>query len=336
MEAGSSQLAGTSRSVSALDEPVLHNEVEVKLSLEIGAALPDFSAVAPAGSASQFVLDAVYFDTPSLALASSGSTLRRRSGGGDSGWHLKVKGTKDSQRNEFQGPIEGARPPLALRRVLPSALCETALVPVARVRTVRREIPLYAPNSRVLALVCDDLVWATAPDAVADETESPSWREIEVELVHGDREFLAEVERLLVAAGAARAEYGSKLDRALDLISATAPDSIDQDFPTTDSMATVAAIGVIQSQEQQVLSGEPGSVLRTKAAIEQLRSLLLRPEAVTGRHRFVVAYLHHELLRYQEVLNGHEETMTTVLLEPWFELMNDALIEVASSLRYGR
>ena len=45
-------------------------------------------------------LDAVYFDTAGLALASRGITLRRRTGGHDDGWHLKLP-VAVGERQEF-------------------------------------------------------------------------------------------------------------------------------------------------------------------------------------------------------------------------------------------
>ena len=36
------------------------------------------------------MLEAVYYDTPNLRLLAEGVTLRRRTGGEDAGWHLKL------------------------------------------------------------------------------------------------------------------------------------------------------------------------------------------------------------------------------------------------------
>src|SRR3954453_17199497 len=41
-------------------------------------------------------LDATYFDTADLRLATAGLTLRRRSGGNDAGWHLTVQAGPDA------------------------------------------------------------------------------------------------------------------------------------------------------------------------------------------------------------------------------------------------
>src|SRR3712207_6771259 len=46
-------------------------------------------ATSSEGEVARHRLEAVYFDTPDLQLAAAGVTLRRRTGGGDSGWHLR-------------------------------------------------------------------------------------------------------------------------------------------------------------------------------------------------------------------------------------------------------
>jgi hypothetical protein len=66
-------------------------------------------------------LAAVYFDIADLRLISAGVTLRRREGGSDAGWHLKLPAGKDS-REELRIPLERSprRPPaelVALTRV---------------------------------------------------------------------------------------------------------------------------------------------------------------------------------------------------------------------------
>ncbi len=48
-------------------------------------------------------LDAVYYDTDDLRLAGASATLRRRTGGTDAGWHLKLPLTGDS-REEVHAP----------------------------------------------------------------------------------------------------------------------------------------------------------------------------------------------------------------------------------------
>src|SRR5919206_1492500 len=52
-------------------------------------------------------LAAVYFDTTDLRLISAGVTLRRREGGSDAGWHLKLPAGRDS-REELRLPLGGS------------------------------------------------------------------------------------------------------------------------------------------------------------------------------------------------------------------------------------
>jgi hypothetical protein len=62
------------------------------------------------------LLEAQYFDSPDLVLASQRITLRRCSGGDDTGWHLKLPLDADSGC-ELREPLgTGDAPPQALIR----------------------------------------------------------------------------------------------------------------------------------------------------------------------------------------------------------------------------
>ena len=50
------------------------------------------------------ILDAVYYDTGDLRLVRAGVTLRRRTGGDDAGWHLKLPVGADT-RDEIRIPL---------------------------------------------------------------------------------------------------------------------------------------------------------------------------------------------------------------------------------------
>ena len=57
-------------------------------------------------------LTAVYYDTEDFRLARSRVTLRRRTGGGDSGWHLKLPPVdlNADAREEVVLPLSAGRP----------------------------------------------------------------------------------------------------------------------------------------------------------------------------------------------------------------------------------
>ena len=68
-------------------------------------------------------LDAVYYDTEDFRLAADSLTLRRRTGGDDAGWHLKLPVSADV-RDEIQAPLTDTLPP-ALGELLRSRVRNT-------------------------------------------------------------------------------------------------------------------------------------------------------------------------------------------------------------------
>src|SRR5258708_24685889 len=73
--------------------PTEHVETELKFEVGINFVLPDLADVADGVAVTApevHLLAASYFDTADLRLAKAGITLRRRTGGADSGWHPKL------------------------------------------------------------------------------------------------------------------------------------------------------------------------------------------------------------------------------------------------------
>lgn len=190
-----------------------HHEVEHTYSPEPDTELPDLQAlpgVDRVGEPSVVELAAVYFDTRDLALLRNGVTLRRRVGGSDEGWHLKLPA--GSGRDEVRAALGRSvhTPPKAMRDLVLGEARGDPLTAVATVRTHRTERPLYSPDGRVLAELADDEVVAIRADG-----EPVAWREWELELVDGDPALLAAADELLSENGVHRAELPRKLDRVL-------------------------------------------------------------------------------------------------------------------------
>ncbi|QTZ91920.1 CYTH and CHAD domain-containing protein [Streptomyces auratus] len=199
-------------------------EIERKYEADKTTQLPDLAgvdAIATVAEAGTEDLDAVYYDTPDLCLAAEGITLRRRTGGKDAGWHLKLP-VAPGVRDEVRAPLSDTPPP-ELVALLRSRLLDRELVPVVRLHTHRTVQVLRDAQGAPLAEIAVDAVRARRAAAPAGgEKAKPApakarWHEIEVELAgDGDPGLLDAVGRKLTAAGVRPASAASKLARALD------------------------------------------------------------------------------------------------------------------------
>src|SRR5664280_198916 len=170
-----------------------YSEVERKFDADPGALLPDLSGAAAAVSeAVESQLDATYFDTADTRLARYRITLRRRTGGDDAGWHLKLPAGLD-ERTEVRLPLGRAtrKVPAALVREVRAIARNRLLVPIAILHTTRIERRLLDDDGKALAAIADDTVHGQrlTGGAVGEST----WREVEIELLHGDRFLLDDV-----------------------------------------------------------------------------------------------------------------------------------------------
>src|ERR1700710_3031931 len=99
-------------------------EVEDKYAVGEDFGLPDLTgvdAVARGTDPQTVELSATYYDTADLRLVRNKVTLRRRTGGADAGWHLKLPaGGSAAGRDEVQRP-------LGRRRGVPAELADLVL-----------------------------------------------------------------------------------------------------------------------------------------------------------------------------------------------------------------
>jgi len=144
-------------------------------------------------------------------------TLRRRVGGPDEGWHLKLPVRKDT-RQEVRTPLsEGdtGSVPAELAAQVQDLTAGRRLHPIAILDTERTVVTLTGKAGDPLAEVADDLVTATRLDQPG--AEPMRWREIEVEAVEGAKVggLLEAAGQALRQAGARRSASASKLGRLL-------------------------------------------------------------------------------------------------------------------------
>ncbi|WP_018654519.1 CYTH and CHAD domain-containing protein [Actinomadura flavalba] len=204
-----------------------HLEIEDKYDAAPDFTLPDLSGlpgvtdveVLPARS-----LRAVYFDTADLRLAAHGITLRRRRGGADAGWHLKIPA--EGGRTETRVPLGRSKTvPGRLARLVSAWTRGGRLLPVAALDTERTATLLHGADGP-LAEVADDLVTGRVllgtgtgvdlADGAPTAEPSDTWREIEVELSGGDRALLKAAAKKVRRAGAVPGTSPSKLARVLN------------------------------------------------------------------------------------------------------------------------
>jgi inorganic triphosphatase YgiF len=189
-------------------------EIEQKFDVDTGFERPSFSGLPGVTAAAPVLhhLSATYFDTADKRLADSKITLRRRTGGTDEGWHLKLPAGSGARR-EVHAPLgaDDHVPDDLVARVA-EVIGDTALAPVARLDTERTVVTLSAPDGRVVAEVADDVVTARR---LPTSGEPLQWREVEVEVTEADPDFQRAAAELLFGAGARPAGHASKLARVL-------------------------------------------------------------------------------------------------------------------------
>lgn len=264
-------------------------EVERKFDVTSDTISPSFdglSAVVRTERSPSQSLDATYFDTPARDLAAHRITLRRRTGGDDEGWHLKLPAGPDA-RTELRAPLrpDGDTVPADLLDVVLAIVRDTPLAPVARIRTERRIQVLFGEDGTRLAEFCDDRVTATAFPAPreGDETAEPEpgdqfWREWELELLDGgDRALLERLTNRLLDAGAEVAGSGSKLARALGDVPQRGPAAADPIH-----RAVAEQVDELLLWDRAVRADVYDSVHQMRVTTRKIRSLLQTSEASFG------------------------------------------------------
>ncbi|MEO7235520.1 MAG: CYTH and CHAD domain-containing protein [Lapillicoccus sp.] len=175
---------------------------------ELGDAVPDGGRVERA----THELVAVYYDTAPALLRPLGITLRRRAGGPDAGWHLKLPA--GDGRTEVHSHAAARTVPAALARRLSGVTAGRPVSEVATIATTRHTVRLLDAAGALLVEVADDEVRGHRVGAGA--AERVVWREVEVEggAAGGERD-LAAVGSLVEAAGAARSAQQRKINHVL-------------------------------------------------------------------------------------------------------------------------
>jgi len=292
--------------------PTAVQEVERKYRVHGLFRMPDLVAVGAVVAMEDLgvtTLDATYYDTDDLRLAREGITLRRRVGGHDEGWHLKLPVTVNGGtgvREEIHLPLHaaGADEVAGELRHLVGAIVRSER-PVATLRTERHTYRLWAqppqppgPSAadadadadadaepsdgeaeapepaepQPVALLTDDVVSVLDPGGAT----AARFREVELEDLPGADAALAaasalDVGRALAVAGAVTGEFVSKAVRALGPF-ATAPPEVPEPAVVTPKQPARDAIQAHLARHTRRLRAADIGVRRDQPdAVHQMR-----------------------------------------------------------------
>ncbi|WP_159619540.1 CYTH and CHAD domain-containing protein [Arthrobacter zhaoguopingii] len=303
-------------------------EIERKYDVGDGTAVPPLEhlpGVARVDPPAEHRLEATYFDTADLLLASLRITLRRRTGGGDAGWHLKLPLAAD-ERCEYREPL-GVEPdgvPEPLLRLIRVHSRDAALVPVVRLRTRRTVHRLRGESDDVLAEFSEDRVKAKV---LAPKGSELHWREWEFELVDGSRELLDAGQELLAAAGVRLAGHSSTLARALGPRLNRGTAALPP--PKRKASAADVLLAYLREHVEALKDEDPRVRLDAHAAVHGMRVATRRIRSVLATYRELLAdadavnFLRQELKWLAGVLGEardaevmHERLKDLVAAEP--------------------
>ncbi len=261
-----------------------HLEVERKFDVVESTISPSFEGIAAVARVEKSPiqsLDAIYFDTPAQDLARNKVTLRRRTGGSDAGWHVKLPAGPDA-RTEIRAPLEAGpdadTAPDELLDVVLAIVRDRPVRPVARITTQRESQMLYDADGAALAEFSNDHVTAWSAGGSDGPDSGPAeqhWREWEVELVAtngaADGELLTRLSNRLLDAGAAPAGYGSKLARVLG-----ATLQADETQPPDDPVhrAVAEQVDELLVWDRAVRADADDAVHQMRVTTRKIRSLL--------------------------------------------------------------
>ncbi len=175
-------------------------EDELKFDVAESFVLPELTGLVPRKAKA---LTATYFDTEDFRLARAGASLRYRVGD-DEPWTVKLPTETPGVRHEISVDAPRGRPPADLVWLVCSLTLGAGLRKVAVVESDRSVYDLVDRKGRVWGELADDRV----------TSGEVSFREIEIEGSTEGRERSI-VEGELIAAGARRSSFPSKLVRVL-------------------------------------------------------------------------------------------------------------------------
>ncbi|MBF8191730.1 CYTH and CHAD domain-containing protein [Nonomuraea sp. K274] len=298
-------------------------EIEDKFDVSQDYEIPDLSGLADVVGPKSYQLVALYYDTPDLRLAARGVTLRRRRGGDDAGWHLKLPKAK-GVRQEITHPLTRST------KVVPPELAELvrahargAELQVVAELVTRRTVTVLRDGDTGLVEIADDRVKGTVH---GPEPKIVRWREVEAELLDESRTaLLAKVGKRLKKAGATPSAAASKLAKLLE------PTPLPK-APTEPGSAGEIIVNYLASQVTALLAQDPRVRRAEHDAVHQMRVASRRLRSALKAFRTVVVDTEEvqEELRWLGMVLGEARDLEVIRAR-----FGDALATLAPELVTG-
>lgn len=256
-------------------------ETELKYDAPKDAVLPELDelpAVSATRRAGEEHLEADYYDTNDWRLIQAGITLRRRTGGHDEGWHLKMPVGLHSRR-EIRMPLsagDGQVPP-QLAELVRAHTRGQPLKQVAVISTRRERLILLGDSGESVAELAMDDVSARRTAGTAGSAAESRWREVEIELTGGDLKMLDAADELLRRSGLRRATNSAKLERVVG-VQARKPRvrKLSLSSPASDVIVAylTGQAERLNELDPMVRRNEPDAVHQMRITTRRLRSAL--------------------------------------------------------------
>ncbi|MFA7323415.1 MAG: CYTH and CHAD domain-containing protein [Candidatus Nanopelagicales bacterium] len=269
-----------------MSTPTTHREIERKFRVHALFTWPDLTGVVDEIEEQPSVeMTAVYHDTPDLTLFRWRVTLRRREGGADAGWHLKLPVFDEAAtvRDELHAPLSAGEigsVPAELADIIGPLVRGQQLTPVVRLHTRRTPKLVRSLAGVPLVEMVDDVV------TVVDEQGAPLaiFRELEIELLDNDNpDALAAMDNLseaLIAVGATPGTT-SKAAAALGPRAGAPADVPELPMPKPSGMAADAIRATIARHVRDLIFADvavrrdlPDAVHKVRVSARRLRSVL--------------------------------------------------------------
>ena len=337
-----------------------HREVEHKFTVAEDFQIPDLvSAGVVSGWRPSEVLSlrAVYYDTEDLRLIRSGITLRRREGGPDEGWHVKlpISTARAWEREEIRLPLADFVPAELADIVMPVTR-GGRLEPQATVLTQRTPLVVVDGSGNVRAEIVDDRVEVRSPSG-----RVVTFRELEVEAVDPatDTTVMEAIAEAFLAQGA-RPSTLSKAAGVLGPRAQLPPDLAPLPMPGPQGVVGDAVVAALAGYARHLVIADigvrrdiPDAAHQVRVACRRLRSALrvfgsLFDPAVIDPLREELAWLAGELgpWRDTEVIAerlgrsvtevGADPDVVAYLTQHFSTRLGDARISALAALRSDR